>query len=140
MTKISTFYLTVSCLVCILSFCSNLVYAQQQTCEGLDVLYPKTDSIIDKTTEAQTIYLILGNTASSDKKNTLKEVLILHEKNGSEVSKQVWTGQDEISKVSAIQQDLSKLVDIPSTYWFRVSVEQDGTQCQLESGRFTINQ
>ncbi|CAO3654772.1 unnamed protein product [Mucor hiemalis] len=139
MTKIGSFYLTIPCLVYILSFCSNLVHAQQN-CEGLDVLYPKTDSIIDKTAEGKTTYLILGNTASISKKNNLKEVSILHENNGNEVSKQVWTGQDEISKVSAIQQDLSKLVDTPGTYWFRVSIEQDGTQCQLESGRFSINQ
>lgn len=81
MTKIGSFYLTIPCLVYILSFCSNLVHAQQN-CEGnnntvtkvpvkkllipflklgLDVLYPKTDSIIDKTAEGKTTYLILGN-------------------------------------------------------------------------------
>jgi hypothetical protein len=49
----------------------------------------------------------------------LKEVLLLHEKDGKEVSKRVWIGQDNVLKVSAIQQDLNKLDDLPNTFWFR---------------------
>jgi uncharacterized membrane protein len=61
---------------------------------------------------------LLGNTLSN---NILKKVDILYEKqDGNEqLSDTVWTGQDELLKVSAIQQDLNKLQDFPNTYWFR---------------------
>lgn len=64
---------------------------------------------------AKTYFIIIGNTYTN---NLLKKVLLLHEKDGSEITKEVWTGKDELLKVSAIQQDLSKL-DLPNTYWFR---------------------
>lgn len=52
------------------------------------------------------------------KASSLKKVLVLHEKDGIDVQEQVWIGQDDLLKVTAIQQDLSKL-EINNDYWFR---------------------
>lgn len=60
-----------------------------------------------------------GNTLdNSDSILTKVEVLNINQQGGSEQSKQVWTGNDKLLKVSAIQQDLNKL-DLPNTFWFR---------------------
>jgi hypothetical protein len=63
--------------------------------------------------------LIIGNTGSISTK--LLRVVLLHSNNEKEISKDVWSGQDELLKVSAIQQDLTKLEkkDLPNTFWFR---------------------
>lgn len=64
-------------------------------------------------------FLYTGNTLdNSDSILTKVEVLNINQQGGSEQSKQVWTGNDKLLKVSAIQQDLNKL-DLPNTFWFR---------------------
>ncbi|KAI8094535.1 hypothetical protein BDF21DRAFT_96646 [Thamnidium elegans] len=107
---------------------TTLVFAQQQ-CEGIEILYPKTDSVIDQT-ENQ-------STSNTVKTSSLKKVLVLHEKEGNEVEEQVWIGQDELLKVTAIQQDLSKL-EVNNDYWFRVLVQQDNYECLFDSGKFKV--
>ncbi|KAG2207940.1 hypothetical protein INT47_010924, partial [Mucor saturninus] len=101
----------------------------------IEILYPKTDSVIDRTEDQTSTYLILGNTY---KNSVLKKVLLLHEKDGSEVTKEVWTGEDDLLKVSAIQQNLGDL-DLPNTYWFSALIEQEGHECLFDSGKFKIN-
>ncbi|GAA5805771.1 hypothetical protein HPULCUR_011296 [Helicostylum pulchrum] len=113
---------------------TTLVLAQQQQCQGIEILYPKTDSVIDQTEDQSTSYLILGNTV---KASSLKKVLVLHEKEGKEVQEQVWIGQDDLLKVTAIQQDLSKL-EVNNDYWFRVLVQQDNHECLFDSGKFKV--
>ncbi|CAO3616158.1 unnamed protein product [Mucor fragilis] len=117
------------------------VFAQQQ-CQGIEVLYPKADSIIAQTKEQASTYLILGNTSDDDNnKPTLTKVSLIHlDDKNQEVIQDVWTGQDEILRVSAIQQDLTKIKprDVPNTFWFRIFTQLNGSQCQYESGKFKI--
>ncbi|GAA5816365.1 hypothetical protein MFLAVUS_009893 [Mucor flavus] len=120
--------------LCIVFAAATLVFAQQQQCQGIEILYPKTDSVIDQTEDQSTSYLILGNTV---KASSLKKVLVLHEKDGIDVQEQVWIGQDDLLKVTAIQQDLSKL-EINNDYWFRVLVQQDNHECLFDSGKFKV--
>jgi hypothetical protein len=67
--------------------------------------------------------LIIGNTGTSSSGTKLLKVLLLHSNSdtGQEISKDVWSGQDELLKVSVIQQDLTKLEkqDLSNTFWFR---------------------
>ncbi|KAF1796321.1 hypothetical protein FB192DRAFT_1406390 [Mucor lusitanicus] len=108
----------------LLAWIATTVFAQQQ-CQGIEVLYPKADAIIAQTKEQASTYLILGNTNDGDDDNnkpTLTKVSLIHldEKN-QEVVQDVWTGRDEILRVSAIQQDLTKIKpgSVPNTFWFR---------------------
>ncbi|CAO0793151.1 unnamed protein product [Mucor circinelloides] len=117
------------------------VFAQQQQCQGIEVLYPKADSIIAQTKEQASTYLILGNTNDDNNKPKLTKVSLIHlDDKNQEVVQDVWTGQDEILRVSAIQQDLKKLKtrDLPNTFWFRIFTQLDDSQCQYESGKFKI--
>ncbi|KAG2203249.1 hypothetical protein INT46_009163 [Mucor plumbeus] len=129
-------------VVSVLLFVLTTVFAQQQ-CQEIEVLYPKADSIIDRTKEQASTYLILGNTnENNNNKSKLTKVSLLHlnDKN-QEIIQDIWTGQDELLKVSAIQQDLNKIKskDLPNTFWFRIFAQlYDGTQCQYESGKFKI--
>lgn len=63
----------------------------------------------------------IGNTGTSSTK--LLKVLLLNanSETGQEILKDVWSGRDEMLKVSAIQQDLTKLErkDLANTFWFR---------------------
>ncbi|KAI9345108.1 hypothetical protein BD770DRAFT_430563 [Pilaira anomala] len=118
----------------ILSLClvltSQMVFAQQQQqCQGVDILYPKTGSVIEQTSS----YLIFGNTLVKNKK--LKKVLLLHEE---QPEQEVWNGSDSLSKVTAVQQDLSN-IKADDNYWYRVLiVEQDGDECLFDSGKFKV--
>lgn len=65
---------------------------------------------------------LIGNTNDDNNKPKLTKVSLIHlDDKNQEVVQDVWTGQDEILRVSAIQQDLTKLKtrDLPNTFWFR---------------------
>ncbi|KAG1094797.1 hypothetical protein G6F42_018684 [Rhizopus arrhizus] len=84
---------------------------------------------------------LIGNTNDDNNKPKLTKVSLIHlDDKNQEVVQDVWTGQDEILRVSAIQQDLKKLKtrDLPNTFWFRIFTQLDDSQCQYESGKFKI--
>ncbi|KAL9555913.1 hypothetical protein MBANPS3_002131 [Mucor bainieri] len=129
------FMKTTSIIFLFVWIATSAVFAQQQQCQGIEVLYPKADAIIAQSKEQASTYLILGNTNDDDNNNkrTLTKVSLIHlDDKNQEVIQDVWTGQDEILRVSAVQQDLTKINprDVPNTFWFR--------QCQYESGKFKI--
>ncbi|KAG1438519.1 hypothetical protein G6F56_012619 [Rhizopus delemar] len=107
----------------------------QEACEGAKIIYPKSGSVFTKTKEESSLYMIMGN---SLEKSYLKQVTLI--KNETQESNTVWTGHDELLKVSVVQQDLNKTqLSLPNTFLFRALVEEDGRECQVESGWFEIN-
>ncbi|KAI9016313.1 hypothetical protein CLU79DRAFT_764403 [Phycomyces nitens] len=102
-------------------------------CQGIDVLYPSASTVVHQS-EDQTIYLILGNRI---KNASLKEVSLVRNDNESNLTISVWTGDDEMSKITAVQQDLEQL-GLPNHFWFRASVDQGGQSCQYESEIFEL--
>ncbi|CEG80387.1 hypothetical protein RMATCC62417_14736 [Rhizopus microsporus] len=120
--------------VCILLvYIIAAVFAQQQECQGVKIIYPKPDSNIQ---EQDLTYFILGNSEEKDA-GYLVQVDIVQDTNKVV---NTWKGHDELLRVTAIQQDLSQLSKqaSPNTFWFRATIEQDGRECQIESGKFKM--
>ncbi|RCI05494.1 hypothetical protein CU098_003465 [Rhizopus stolonifer] len=120
-------------------FFFSVISAQEQQCEGVEILYPKTDSIIERSQDGSSTYLLLGNTGSTE--SSLLKVSLVHAEDQGDIEEEVWTGSDKLLRVSAVQHDLTKIdsKSLPNTFWFRVLVNQHDVQCQLNSGKFKIN-
>ncbi|EIE78154.1 hypothetical protein RO3G_02858 [Rhizopus delemar RA 99-880] len=89
----------------LLVFTVLTVFGQQQgeACEGVKIIYPKSSSVIKRNEE---IYIILGNSLKN-KNYYLKQVNFISKNGTQEESNTVWTGHDELLKVSVVQHNLN---------------------------------
>ncbi|KAI8385782.1 hypothetical protein BD560DRAFT_384341 [Blakeslea trispora] len=118
----------------------SVALAQDQSCQGIDILYPKSDSVVRRSQDETSTYLILSNTDDRDiSLSTVSLVYTNSETNGEAVN-ETWSGSDKLLKVSAIQQSLDGLeaANLPNTFWFRIVASQPEGSCQLESDKFRI--
>jgi hypothetical protein len=61
-----------------------------------------------------------GNSLNESNTRLKRVTLICDDKQGDRITREVWSGDDALLKVSAIQQDLGKIEqDLPATFWFR---------------------
>ncbi|KAI9243218.1 hypothetical protein BY458DRAFT_530803 [Sporodiniella umbellata] len=113
-------------LICFLSF----VWCQE-ACQKLHMIYPKEGSSFRL--EKGSIYMVMGNGDGFLTQVTLVE-------SDTQKSNTVWTGRDELSKVSVVQHDLSKLqLGSSTTFQFRVLAEENGRTCRIDSAKFTLH-
>ncbi|OBZ89755.1 hypothetical protein A0J61_02181 [Choanephora cucurbitarum] len=118
----------------------SVVSAQDQQCQGIDILYPKSDSVVKRSQDETSTYLILGNTGDKDISLSTVSLVYINPGTNEEAVNETWSGSDKLLKASAIQQSLDGLgeVDLPNTFWFRITANQPEGQCQLESDKFRI--
>ncbi|KAJ8655378.1 hypothetical protein O0I10_008870 [Lichtheimia ornata] len=114
--------------------------AQQQGCQGIDVLYPKDGSSFSRS-EQETIYLILGNKLEDAK---LDKVSVTRHEDGKTLVKDMWTAIDKdetLSNIVVLQQDLQQLNTVlPDQFTFRIHIQQDDKQCVYQSPSFQVTE
>ncbi|KAG1446482.1 hypothetical protein G6F46_008881 [Rhizopus delemar] len=118
----------------LLVFTVLTVFGQQQgeACEGVKIIYPKSSSVIKRNEE---IYIILGNSLKN-KNYYLKQVNFISKNGTQEESNTVWTGHDELLKVSVVQHNLNTTTT--GTFTLNAVIEENDRECQVESGSFEV--